>query len=229
MKRGIKIFGLTLLAVLSVMAVTAVGAQAEGEFRVEGKVLKEGEEAVLEGSGGASKFTVPSLGLTIECSSVLLEAHVTNIPFIHAHSKHHWMRHFCFVEGFEEACTIYPTEEDLTKKTFGGLLLSLNLFLIGLFGGSHYWLYKLVETFYFGGEECPLAELVGELKGESAVKFGSATTEATSHTMEDVTAKEEKEMGLTGLTFNGEPAELSGGNTTVKLVGALAGKKFSLN
>jgi hypothetical protein len=228
MRREIKIVALALLAALSLMAVMAAGAQAAGEFRVEGKVLKEGEEAVLEGSGGASKLTVPKLGLTIECSSVLLEAHVTNIPFVHAHSKHHWMHHFCFVEGAKEVCTIYPTKEDLTKKTFGGLLLSLNLFLIGLFGFSHYWLYKLVEKFYFGGEECPFPEVV-EITGESAVKFGSATTEATTHTMEDVTAKEEKELGLTGLSFNGEPAEMSGGNTTVKLVGALAGKKYSLN
>jgi hypothetical protein len=229
MRRNIELLVLVVLAALSVMAVTAAGAQAAGEFRVEGKVLKEGEEAVLEGSGGASKLTVPSLGLTIECSSVLLEAHVTNIPFVHAHEKHHWMHHFCFIEGFEEVCTIYPTEADRTKETFGGLLLSLNLFLEGLFGFSHYWLYKLIEKFYFGGEECPFGEEEVKVTGESAVKFGSATTEATAHTMEDVTAKEEKELGLTGLSFNGEPAEMSGGNTTVKLVGALAGKKYSLN
>jgi hypothetical protein len=228
MRRDIKLIGLALLAALSLMAVTAVGAQAEGEFRVEGKVLKEGEVAEGVGTGGASKFTVPSLGLTIECSSVLLEAFYSNIPFVHAKAKHHWMHHFCFVEGAKEVCTIYPTEADLTKETFGGLLLSLNEFLSRLFLFSHYWVYKYVEKFYFGGEECPFPE-VGEITGESAIKFGSATTEATSHVMEDVTKKEEEELKLTGLFFNGKPAEMSGGNTTVKLVGALAGKKYSLN
>lgn len=229
MRREIKLLVLALLAVLSVAGMMAAGAQAEGEFRVEGKVLAKGEEAQAEGTGGASKFTVPSLGLTIECSSVLLEAFFSNIPGVHAKAKHHWMRHFCFIEGAEEACTIYPTEADLTKETFGGLLLSLNEFLSRLFLFSHYWVFKYVEKFYFGGPECPFAELVGEITGESAVKFGSATTEATSHVMEDVTAKEEEELKLTGLFFNGKPAEMSGGNTTVKLIGKFAGKKFSLN
>lgn len=226
MRREIKIVGLALLAALSLMAVTAAGAQAEGEFRVEGKVLKEGEVAEGEGTGGASKLSVPALKLTIECGSTLLKATFKNF-ITHAHAEHHLLRHTCIPIGWE-ACSIYPTEEDLLKGLNSGLLLSSELYLIVLFGKFHYWVLKLVERFFFGGVFCTLPKEV-EIKGETAVKFGNATTEATEHTMEDITAEEEKELKLPGVTFNGEPAEWSGGNTAVKLVGKLAGKKYSLN
>lgn len=226
MNRGIKIFGLTLLAVLSVLAVTAVAAQAEAEFRVEGKVLKEGEVAEGEGTGGASKLSVPGLKLTIECGSTSLKATFRNFPTF-AHAEHHLLRHTCIPIGWE-SCSIYPTEEDLVKGLNSGLLLSSELYLVVLFGKFHYWVLKVTERFFFGGVFCTLPKEV-EIKGETAVKFGNATTEATEHTMEDITATEEKELKLPGVTFNGEPAEWSGGNTSVKLVGKFAGKKYSLN
>jgi hypothetical protein len=232
MRRNIEVLILALLAALSMMAVTAVGAQAEGEFRVEGKALAEGEEAELEGTGGESKLSVPSLGLTISCGSVLLKSKSKNVKigiFKHAHAEHHVLRHFCFAAEFEETCSIYPTEADLLKGTNAGLLLSSTLRLTRLLGKiSHYLTYKASERFFFGGVFCPLPE-VAEITGETAVKFGNATAEATEHTMEDITAKEEKELEVKGLFFNGEPAEMSGDNTSVKLVGKFAGKKYSLN
>ena len=230
MRQGIKLLGLALLAALSMMAVTAVGAQAEGEFRVEGKALAEGEEAELEGTGGESTLSVPGLGLKFNCTITLLFARVRNINlgiFRHAHAEHHVLRHSCVVVG-NKLCTIYPTEEDRAKGTNAGLLLSKTLYLERLFLFWHYWVYAATERFFFGGKLCALpAE--AKITGETAVKFGNATTEATEHTMEDITATEEKEIGLKGLFFNEEPAELSGDNTTVKLVGKFAGKKFSLN
>jgi hypothetical protein len=231
MRRDIKLLSLALLAALSLMVVTAAGAQAEGEFRVEGKALAEGEEAETEGSGGASKLSVPALKLTIECGSVLLTAKVKNVkfgPFRHAHAEHHVMRHTCVPIGWEKVCSIYPTEEDRAKGTNAGLLLSFTLRLDRLFLFWHYLVYKVAERFFFGGAECALPE-TAEITGETAVKFGNATTEATEHTMEDITATEEKELELKGLSFNGKPAELSGDNTTVKLVGKFAGQKYSLN
>ncbi len=232
MRANMKVLGLALLAALCMMAVTAAAAQAEGEFRVEGKALAEGEEAELEGVGGASELSVPSLGITIHCGSVLLKAKVRNINlgiFRHAHAEHHVLRHTCFLWELEEVCTIYPTKEDLVKETNGGLLLSSTLRLNRLFLFSHYLVYKVTEKFFFGGVECPFTELPAEITGETATKFGNATTEATEHTMEDVTAKEEKELKLTGLFFDEKPAEFSGDNTSVKLVGKFAGKKYSLN
>lgn len=231
MRLDMKALGLALLVALSMMAVGAAGAQAEGEFRVEGKALAEGEEAELEGVGGESKLSVPSLSLTIVCSSVLLKAKVKNVKigiFRHAHAEHHVLRHTCFPIGLEKSCSIYPTEEDFVNKTNAGLLLSSTLRLNRLFGFFHYLVFKSSERFFFGGVFCPLPE-EAEVAGETAVKFGNATTEATEHTMEDITATEEKELKLPGLSFNGEPAELSGDNTSVKLVGKFAGKKYSLN
>src|ERR1044072_9174665 len=105
MRQSIKVLGLTLLVVFSVMAVTAVGAQAEGEFRVEGKALAEGDIAELEGVGGKSQFTVPGIKLTIECASVLLEAKTKNVKIgavKHAHAEHHVLRHTCFPIGLEK-------------------------------------------------------------------------------------------------------------------------------
>jgi hypothetical protein len=230
MRQSIKLLGLTLFALLSVMAVTAVGAQAAGEFRVEGKPLAEGEEAELQGVGGKSQLSVPGLKLTIECASVLLEAKVKNVKIgavKHAHAEHHVLRHTCFPIGWE-TCTIYPTEVDLVKGTNAGLLLSATLRLTRSTGVFTYLTFKAFESFFFGGALCPLPEEV-EITGETAVRFGNATTEAVEHTMEDITAKEEKELELTGLFFNGEPAEMSGDNTSVKLAGKFAGKKFSLN
>jgi hypothetical protein len=231
MRRNIKLLGLALLAALSLMAVTAVGAQAEGEFRIEGKALAEGEEAELEGTGGASKLSVPGLKLTIECGSVLLKSKVKNVKigfFKHAHAEHHVLRHTCFPIGWEKSCSIYPTEEDRAKGTNSGLLLSFTLRLNRLFLFWHYLVYKETERFFFGGAECALPK-EAKITGETAVKFGNATTEATEHTMDDITATEEKELKLEGLFFNGEAAELSGDNTSVKLVGKFAGKKYSLN
>ncbi len=230
MRRNITLLGLALLAALSMMAVTAAGAQAEGEFRIAGKALAEGEEAELEGTGGSSKLSVPNLKLTIECGSVLLKAKVRNVqigPFRHAHAEHHVMRHTCHVVG-STACTIYPTEEDLEKSTNAGLLLSFTLQLDRLFLFWHYWVYKVSERFFYGGAKCTLPE-EAEITGETAVKFGNATEEATEHTMEDITATEEKELELSGLRYGSEPAELSGDSTTAKLVGKFAGKKYSLN
>lgn len=226
MRREMKLLGVALLAALSLMAVTAAGAQAEKEFRVEGKILKEGEAAEAEGTGGASKLSVPGLKLTIECGSTLLKATFKNFPTF-AHAEHHLVRHNCIPIGWE-SCSIYPTEEDLAKGLNSGLLLSSELYLVVLFGKFHYWVLTVTERFFFGGVFCTLPKEV-EIKGETAVRFGNATTEAAEHTMEDITATEEKELKLPGVTFNGEPAEWSGGNTAVKLVGKFAGKKYSLN
>jgi hypothetical protein len=230
MRRSIELLVLALLAALSMMAVAATGAQAEGEFRIEGTALAEGEEAELEGTGGASKLSVPGLKLTIECGSVLLKAKVKNIKigiFRHAHAEHHVLRHTCAPIGLP-SCTIYPTEADLISKTNAGLLLSSTLRLNRLFGIFHYLVYKVSERFFFGGVACTLPE-EAEITGETAVKFGSAKTEAVEHTMEDITSTEEKELKLSGLFFGEQPAELSGDNTSVKLVGKFAGKKYSLN
>jgi hypothetical protein len=232
MRRNIKLLGVALLAALGLMAAMAVGAQAEGEFRVEGKPLAEGEEAQLEGTGGESQLTVPSLGLKIKCTSVLLESLTHNLQngaTRHAHAKHHVLRHGCFVVGAEKTCTIYPTETDLLKGTNAGLLLASSLRLVRLLsGGRHYLTLETTERTYFGGVFCTLPE-EAEITGEAAVKFGSATTEAVEHTMEDATAKEEEELKVSGLLFNEAPAEMSGDNTSVKLVGKFAGKKYSLN
>jgi hypothetical protein len=231
MRRNIEVLILVVLAALSVMAVTAVGAQATGEFRVEGKALAEGEEAELEATGGASKLSVPALKLTIECTSVLLKAKVKNVKIGAAklaHAEHHALRHTCFPIGWE-ACSIYPTEEDLAKGTNAGLLLSSTLRLSFLFGNFiHYLLFSVSERFFFGGVFCTLPK-EAKVTGETAVKFGNAKTEAVEHTMEDITATEEKEIEAKGLFFNGEPAEISGDTTSPKLVGKFAGKKYSLN
>jgi hypothetical protein len=237
MKQGMKMLGLALLAVLSIMAVIAVGAQAAGQLRIEGKVLAESEEAELEGTGGKSKLLVPGLGLTVECESSLLKVTTSNwLTFAKLiHGTHHQVSHGCVIVGAKN-CTIYPTEEDLTNKTNAGLLLSISLQKLILLSNPtrHYLVFEpisipgFLKWFFLGGVFCTLPEEI-EVTGETAVKFANATTEEVEHGMEDITATEEAELGVEGLSFNEEPAEIDGGSSKVKLVGKFAGKKYSLN
>src|SRR6476661_7942290 len=139
MRREIKLFGIAVLAALSLTAVMATGAQAESEFRVEGKALAEGEKAELEGVGGESQLKVPGPEFTFKCQTTLLFSSTSNLKFggtRHAHAEHHILRHGCLPVGFE-SCAIYPTEEDLAKGTNLGLLLSSALVLVLLSGGFH--------------------------------------------------------------------------------------------
>lgn len=238
MRNGMKVLGLALLASISMMAVTAAAAHAEGEIRVEGKVLGSGEnEFEYTGEGGASKFKVPGLGLTIACTSSKWNSHGGNLP--HLHGLVLRLRHGCNIEGVK-TCTIYPTEEDLLNKTNGGLihLHALELWLRRRNGRSYYRISDILgqgihARIYYGGALCSLPKET-DITGVGVIAVPEDTVEAVQHEYVDVSPAEESELiseGMTdiGLKYGKESLEVEDGSVKGGLVGKFEGKKFSDN
>ena len=134
---GLKILGLSLLAVLGLMAVSAAGAQAEGKFLIEGKDVSTLplKTELVTGTAAAGKLLVPGLALTIECTlgdiDGTLEAEgmaLVKVLFLG-----------CKVEG-NKFCKVYPTEADRNAKTNVEDLTATGLGLLKLMGGKHYLL-----------------------------------------------------------------------------------------
>lgn len=73
-RHGIKVLGLSLLAALGLMAVSAAGAQASGEFTILGHSFTNhplGSESV-EGEFAQGELLVPGLNITFNCTGGLI-------------------------------------------------------------------------------------------------------------------------------------------------------------
>jgi hypothetical protein len=228
MRKGIKILGLSLVAALSMMAVTAAGAQAAGELKVNGAVLGAGLEAEISGTGAEGQLLVPGLGLTILCTSGLILIKVGNLANM-AHGTAHVLYHGCHVVG-DKFCKIYPTHLDRLMKTNAGLILATGLGLVIVNGGRHFAVASaasFTNILYTEEEGCTLPSET-EVGGSAGFRIDTPTTESTSHQVLDINSTEEGEIGVS-LLYGEEPSTIDGGNATGSLVGTYAGLNFSLN
>jgi hypothetical protein len=240
MRHTVKLLGLALLAAVSVMALTAVAAQAEGELFVN-KVKVGSSETAIEGTGtaGKGKLKVPGLGITFECEKGSAAASGGNLTVAHG----------LILVTFEECkvagnsfCKVYPTAADRTAKTNVGKIPAhaLFLWLKRLAGPIDHWLLKpILPSGFFtqifltkSAEGCTLPP-ENTVTGETAGKIPSPTTEATEHEIQDITSAEEATLtaeGMkVGLFYGAEPSELEGTNVKGKLTGTNLGKPFSVN
>ncbi len=245
MRHGIKVLGLTLLAAIGMMAMTAVAAHAEemkeGSLRVEGKTLTFGEEAEAAAiTSTPGKLVVPKLKIKIKCEETLVNGNIGNYILnakgekelgLHLHAKLLALFHLCTVEEGGANCTIYPTRKDLEAKTNPGLIhatalalwltrLSPELDHIRLEGTNGLGNGLHTNTFavwYYGGAKCTLAEET-EVNGVGVLMVPNAKTEAKEHTIEDVSLAEETALKTAGMTDIG----LKYGNEPSELEGGSA-------
>ncbi len=244
MKHVIRV-GLTLLAAIGMMAMTAVVAHAEemkeGSLRVEGKVLALGEEAEWAATKSTPvKFVVPKLKIKIKCEEILASGGIGNYVLntkkekelgLHLHANFLLLLHKCTIEEGGANCTIYPTRADVNAGTNAGLLhLSmLALWLTRLAGARDHIRLEgtnglgnglKANTFavwYYGGPKCTLGEET-ELNGVFVLAIPNATTEAKEHTIEDISLPEEEALKTAGMTDIG----MKYGNEPLELVGGSA-------
>jgi hypothetical protein len=228
MKRHAKIFVVSLFAVLSTMALSAVAAQAAGELRIAGVVIAD--EADLEGTGAQIEFLAPGLGLTTLCTSRLYKGKDGNLNNM-SHGVWHALYHGCHVVG-NKFCKIYPTHLDRLMKTNAGLILEVGLDLVTILSGGRYYLVisaAAFTTIYYTEEEGCTLPSETEVGGSYALRMDAPNTEATSHQLLDINATEEGELGVS-LAYGEEPLTMDGGNASASLVGAkYAGKNYSWN
>jgi hypothetical protein len=217
-----------MIAAISLMVVTATGAQAEAKLRVEGKVLAEGEKVEIAGSGGLWRFLVPGLGLTIHCTSADFKG-TTNNTSTDSHGTTHILYHGCTVVG-NKFCQIYPTSADRAAKTNAGLLLATGLSLTGGSLGRRIlrWAGLPFATIYYTiGGGCALPSQT-EVSGSIAFEISSPSTESISHGINDISEADEKTFGV-ALFYGKEPATFDEGNVSASLLGAFLNKKWSLD
>lgn len=187
-KRRPKILGLSLIAAIALLAISAVAAQAEGEWKIGGKTfseLKIEEESLNASLDGIFTYTVPSLSLEIKClkmdslkGRVLLKgAGELSVLFLE--------------------CTFFAGKSHEELKACAVKDVSVNLSSsIVLHAGKNYLLFRplgektafLTYTFE-GNEECPIAGTGHAVGGSFAVdleaekvtqtlKLGNSTADA---------------------------------------------------
>jgi hypothetical protein len=203
-RKRITVLGVSLLAALGLMSVSAAGAQA-GQWTIDGKAITGGYEP-FELQGGPVSIT--STGITIPCSEIVGGGYLTTGGV----GTSTWITLAdCTVEEFEEACLIpeNPTfvgESNPTAKlNASGSQLTFSL--------------RGILKMDDGEEECPLisgGERSIEMAGNISANVGSAAVQ----------------LGLNFIaswesyfTINawGGMAELNG-ETSMFLTGANAGK-----
>lgn len=233
-KNGITILGLCLVAALGMLALAASAAQAEGEFKIEGKTLTELKitEESLEGKAAAGeaglyKLLIGALNLTILCTAVELRGAARILPggVIHAITLYLncTAREDKAGEAEIKSCTVTDTEAEAMPGMFSITLLGNVVTL----GASRFLIVKpsvgtTLATIVLKGESCALPEKT-ELKGTYAAAIG---TEAKELSLTSVGAKLEEELKV-GLTFGKNKATVSG-TTLEELTGSHKGQKWGV-
>lgn len=192
------IAALCLIASLSLVALMAPAAQAEGEFTIGGKTLKElglKEESIAGTFDGTAKFIIPGLKAEIVCES----NKVTSATIIvGGASSALFLFSACSVTGVP-VCNVDPIE----LKFVGTLLLH---------AGQTYFKFgskipsEPIETLVILGAECPLP------KEEAVTGTAAALIEAGERVKQPLTSisdeKGEKLLGV-GLFLNKQPGFLT--------------------
>lgn len=208
-KQVLSLAALCLIAALSLVAMTAPAAQAEGEFTIGGKTLKElglKEELIAGTFDGTVKLIIPGLKAEIVCES----NKVASASILTGGTSHAvFALAGCSVVG-APVCKVDPIE----FKFAGTLLLHAEQTYFK-FGSSIPS--EPIETIVILGAECPLPEV------EALTGTAAALIEAGERVKQPITSisteKGEKLLGV-GLFLNKQPGfltysalwELSGAN-----------------
>jgi hypothetical protein len=222
-----KVLGLSLLAVLGVMAVTAVAAQA-GEFRVNKSTFAASgiTSETFGGKVGESTFSVAWLGFEIKCASAALSGTASKGGSASVQANFVG----CAVVG-NKFCKIYPTKTDMEVKTNAGEIRISGQGEILLHGGNHYVKFpqQTFTTLYIGSPKagCTLQQEM-EAAGSAAVKLPSALSELVEQPFAAVAGKVESALLEVSVRCAGEPAEILGSEGSLSLSGANKGKTWGL-
>lgn len=222
---SIKILGLSLLAVLGVLAVTAAAAQA-GEFRVNKSTFAASgiTSETFDGKVGASTFSVAWLGFEIKCASATLSGTASKGGSASVQANFVG----CEVVG-NKFCKIYPTKTDMEVKTNAGEIRISGQGATLLHGGNHYVKFPQ-QTFtilFIKGAGCTLPVEM-EAAGSAAVKLPSALSELVEQPFAAVAGKVESALLEVSVRCAGEPAEILGSEGSLSLNGANKGKTWGL-
>jgi len=240
-RHGIKILGLSLLAALSVLAVTAAAAQA-GEFTLTNGspettgtfTTKAVASETVAGTAGAGTLLVPTV-VTINCTS----GDVTSATVLLGGTAHATLLALgCTVEGAVKTCLVYPTKADMEAKTNAGDITASGLGLLILMGTApvkHYLLLEEKEvggvktpftTVYFSPEPCTLP-LENVITGSTVLELPGALTQSVNQELKTIPqATLESLFPSDKLAFGGHPAWLDGATAQAHLTGANLNKKW---
>jgi hypothetical protein len=252
MKHGIKILGLSLLAVVSMMAVTAAAAQA-GEFRVGGPegttdtgktftVHGIASESV-EGTIGHGILLVPVIGLEILCTGGTFSATVLLGGVVHATALYNG----CIVVG-NKNCVVYENKSDDEALVNGGHVVASGLGELILHKNvttNENETYLKVagapfSTIYLGnvpGKKLCTLTLANEVSGSTAFLLPNALKELLNQLIHPLTTADEELLNLNAkkeglnlglqLFYGKELALLDGGIISdAHLTGALKDKTW---
>lgn len=232
-RHGLKTFGVALLAVLGLMAISASASMAAGEFQIletENGVVKQTGTAT--GTAGTGKLLLAS-GLTIVCTAATATAKLEAAGAGTATA----LFSGCTVEG-NKFCKVYETAAKMTAKTEAGNLVGEGTGQLHLHSGSHYLVVKglgeksTFSTIYTNtaAEGCTLP-LENQVTGTEAFLLTTALTHAVNQVLDPITAADKTALGTLGITlglkYGNEGATLDPAKVSnAHLTGADEGKKW---
>jgi hypothetical protein len=200
MRHGLKLFGVAMLAALSLMAVSAVGAQAS-EFWLNGTEFNKvplNEESIDGTFGGGDLLTAG--GLEIGCTDAVVDPTAGAKVIAGGTAKIALLFNGCKVLN-NKFCFVY---EDLKEAGVLSTLLGKEHILATADGtiikhtdGKHYLLLQglgkglIFTEFDIHGELCPINQLV-VIHGSTVVRLPDGLTEQPNH---EVVTVEPGELG----------------------------------
>jgi len=217
-KWGPRAFFSCLLVVLALTMLTTASANAEGNWRIEGKNISESTTITGQGEG-VYAFLVPSRNVELVFQSFAMDE-----GFLLPNGTSYKV--FLFTEG--KVYTLSPALEEISSCKVGNLTFKVKGELV-LHNGITYELLSpaegtlLTTTTYSSGTGCPLPKTVpipGSLVLEDP---GGLQSEAVSHLVEQTPG------GLFpghGMLFGTHPMELDG-SFSLELTGEHKGQKWS--
>lgn len=214
-RKGIKILGLSLMAALSVMALTAAASQAATEFNLAGKTFTldgTASEDVL-GLGGLGILLTVESGIEFHCNDAHIKGTILLGGTVHIHIL--FLECTVGAKGTKNKfCTTYPSSADRTAKTNGGDILAEGLGEVINHNGTYYVKASSATfstIFLTKGSGCTLPS-ENAVSGSAALKAPLATTESLNHTVETITAAERTLLGVQ-LEYGKEKAHLAEGSS----------------
>jgi hypothetical protein len=218
---GLKVLGLSLLAALGLMAITASAAQAEllnDNILVNGNPLGANESKNYLGEVGEGELLTAG-GVKIHCEN----GDITGTIHGDGSGSAHVLYNGCTVVE-EPFCEVYETLEDWKKGENEGHILATGKGQVFEHEGNHYLLVeglgeeKVFADFGFAGELCPLPTFNVEehqtVTGSTVLALPDALVNQLLHEVQTIDpATLEELFPEDGLFLGHEPAHLAGGTT----------------
>jgi hypothetical protein len=214
LKQPTRLLGLSLVVSLSMLALTASGAQAN-----DGSVFFSGNPHATLGTAveidgellESWELLVEVLGLEIDCAKADLKGKILPAGAVEALA----LFLECVVLGAESDCTILPAPGSSSSGQFH---LTFNGLLRKKASGKHYLLItglgagKLLARMVVEGEFCPLDGMDEQLNGETVLELPDALNLSAHHILKPLLHSEILALGfLESLSFGINPMELHKG------------------